>query len=78
MISALILDTCQIVNFQSLEKNINLVYLSILWTILPNNYDDVINKLPKLKELFISDIYDTSRINDYVQINNDLRKYTFD
>ena len=77
-LNKLVLNRCLINNLNSLSNLTNLSILSVLWTNLPLDYINTINNMPNLKQLYISDEYDTNSINKSITIKNDLKEYSYD
>ena len=74
----LILDNCIINNFEYLATCSNIEYLSILGTVVEEGYENIIYKLPNLKELFISEEYIGKLVPTNFEVKTDLREYAFE
>ena len=75
----LVMEDCVVDNFESLISFENLKILSVLKTIMPDNYIDVINKLKSLEVLFISSGYDVSnRKNKQLIVYNSYASFMYD
>lgn len=74
----LILDKCILSNFDSLLNLNYLEILSLLWTSLPNNYINILNQLPALKKLYISEEYNSNLINNSIEIKNNLNEFIYE
>ena len=74
----LVLESCILENFDDMTLLENIEELSLLNTGLPNNYVDVINRLPKLRKLFFDSSYNTRRIRNGIEVKNDLNEFLYE
>lgn len=75
---SLSLRNCTINNFSEIGNCKNIGYISLLGTKLPSDFQETLNQLPKLKDIYINKEYITEQLKNKYSVESDFAKMLFD